>query len=209
MTPARSATHPVPAHLVERFISLAWSMVEGHWPGAMRQGQRRPNCLERHGLAALWGVSAALRFSELAELRVEDVSPAGFTAWVKRSKRGVHGLVQVSPRLIAATMKWRADHGTDAAPWLLPNRSGNRLDNNAYNKAIAGTFGQLLGVKLSSHSFRDTACHLAVSQGASVYEVQRFLGHKTAITTEHYLKKVQAQGLRLHAVDASYLELVA
>jgi integrase len=106
-------------------------------------------------------------------------------------------------------MDWRSQQGTAASPWLFPNREGGQLDNNAFNLSIARTYRTLLGVRLSSHSFRDTACHLAVAQGATVYEVQRFLGHKTAITTEHYLRKVQAQGLRLHALDREYMGVVA
>jgi len=206
----RVATQPIPAHLVDRFFTLAWSMSEGYWPADNGVGTRRPLYLERHALASLWGVSAALRFSELAGLRVADVSAAGWTAWIQRSKRGVHGLVQVSPRLVAATMDWRSQQDyAKSSPWLFPNRDGGRLDNNAYNLSIGRMFGGLLGVRLSSHSFRDTACHLAVAQGATVYEVQRFLGHKTAITTEHYLRKVQAQGLRLHALDREYMGVVA
>lgn len=208
----RRPTAPIPSHLVERFFAYAWQIAEGGFPTEDWTRDRLPTYPRRHAIAALWGVSAALRFSELARLQIADVSPAGLSAWINRSKRGIDGLVQISPRLLRVTEDWRARTGRTDCPLLIPSRSDGALNNDAYNESLKRLFGTLLGIKITSHSFRDTACHLAVSQGASVYEVQTFLGHRSAFTTEQYLRKRQAAALRLHAVDRDYvpaLELVA
>jgi len=201
----RRATQPIPTHLHERFLSLAWSIAEGSFPAsdwARIAGRGRlPVHAERHAIAALWCVSCALRFSELRRLRLTDVSHSGAVVRVNRSKGGASHVVPVPGRLIDATFAWRVTAVSVPSPWLLATRTGAQITNNAFNRDACQMFATLLGVTLTSHSFRDTACQLAITQGASVFEIQTFMGHKSAITTEVYLRKRAASTMRLHAID--------
>lgn len=209
----RRATQPIPSHLVDRFISLAWSIADGDFPAsdwARIAGRNRPPVhAQRHAIAALWSVSCALRFSELRRLHVADVSHSGAIVRVTRSKGGASNVVPVPGRLIDATFAWRVTAVSVPSPWLLATPSGGQLTNNAFNRDASQMFASLLGVPITSHSFRDTACQLAVGQGETVFAIQQFMGHRSAHTTEVYLRKRQAGAMRLRAIDPQANEVVA
>lgn len=200
----RRPTAPIPTHLVEAFYQVCWDIAaDGHyvsqWPqlrpaadGAFRHIARR------HALACLWLTACALRFSELRRLRVCDVSAAGYSAYISRSKGGLSGQVELSRRLVALTFDWRESSSVEFhSEWLIPTRTGRQLSINSFNRDSCGLFRSIFGIPLTSHCFRDTACQMAIVQGADVRVVQRLLGHRSAITTEHYLRKQNARAFQL------------
>lgn len=205
--PTRRPTVPIPPGLRERFYDCLWSVaVDGRWIDSQRgieidcgNGVRRRWMRRRHALVCLWLTSLAARFSELRRLRVDDLSMGAGSAFVTRSKHGVDGDVEVTEKLIHATLRWRADGGVRVAnsPWVIPSRTGGQLDCNAFNRDAAPLFGDAFGLRLSSHCFRDTACQLAMEQAGEVRVVQSLLGHRSAQTTEHYLAKQRVRSFRL------------
>ncbi len=203
----RRPTAPIPEHLVERFFQVAWDLAADakyvdQWPELRQAGH--VHTVRRHAIACLWLTACGLRFSELRRLKVCDVSEAGYSAFITRSKGGLSGQVDLSKRLVSLTFNWRGDRAVVLnSQWLIPSRTGNQLSINAFNRDACGVFRKIFGIPLTSHCFRDTACQLAIVQGASVRVVQRLLGHRSAITTEHYLKKQQAQAFQLGLFDGS------
>lgn len=206
----RRPTAPIPSHLVERFYQVAWDIAADgtycdQWPELRAAGRRFT--VRRHALACLWLTACAMRFSELARLRAHDVSEAGYSAFITRSKGGLSGQVELSRRLVALTFEWRSERSNEfSSEWLLSSRTGNRLSINTFNRDACGMFRGIFGIPLTSHCFRDTACQMAIVQGASVRVVQRLLGHKSAITTEHYLRKQQADSFQLRLFEGEYSE---
>ncbi|MGB7323504.1 MAG: site-specific integrase [Rubripirellula sp.] len=202
----RRATAPIPLDLVKPFYEAAWSLAASGWCTAQdghkidwrSASGRREWTKRRHALSVLWLTSCALRFSEFRRLRVADVSLGSASTWVSRSKGGDSGAVDVARALITLTFDWRSQR-TPAfvSPWLLPTRTGNRLDNDSFNRDACGMFGRMFGIRLSSHCFRDTACQMAMRQSGELRVVQRLLGHRSARTTEHYLRKQQARSFQL------------
>lgn len=206
---ARRPTAPIPKHLVERFFQVAWDIAaDGNYFDPGRQRARlagRPHFVRRHAIACLWLTACAMRFSELARLKAHDVSRAGYSAFIMRSKGGLSGQVELSKRLVSLTFEWR-NCGTAEfeSEWLIPSSTGKKLSINAFNRDACGMFRSIFPIALTSHCFRDTACQLAIVQGANVRTVQRLLGHRSAITTEHYLRKQQIEAFQLRLFEGEY-----
>ena len=211
----RRATSPIPSHLVKQFYGVAWDAaiacrythpVTGvdidfsSWPNMMT--------LRRHAIAVLWLTACAMRFSELRRLRAADVSTAGYSAYVLRSKGGKSGQVQVAKALVSTTFVWRSlDSRLFHSEWLIPSRTGGQLNNNAFNRDACGFFAELFtGVPLSSHCFRDTACQMAMEQAGKVRVVQKLMGHRRATTTEGYIAKSVADNIQLRLFEPEYGE---
>jgi integrase len=223
--PTRSATRPIPAALRETFYLSVWDLAwSGHFyrhvPDGANQFLQRFGSgsliARRHGLTILWLTALAGRFNELASLLVHDVS--GDTVELRRSKRGAVHVIRIDPELLEATKAWHARlmcrHTrlmTDGrasfeamanSPYLLPSITGSRLNVNVFNRDVAGPLGRLFGCKLSSHSFRDTACQEAMQlvkgdANLDVRAVQALMGHRSIRTTEIYLRKQQSEQLCL------------
>lgn len=196
----RRPTAPIPPHLVERFFGIAWAIADGSaaeaYPDIKITGSE--HLARRHAIACLWLAACAMRFSELRRLRTDDVSLAGGTAYIQRSKHGRSGHQKLSRRLLAITFAWRDEHAEICrSVWLIPSATGHQLSANAFNRDACGMFKDILGIELSSHCFRDTACQLALQQGASIRKVQRLLGHKSARTTEIYIGKQDEEAVEL------------
>ncbi|QDT07969.1 site-specific tyrosine recombinase XerC [Rubripirellula lacrimiformis] len=210
----RRATAPIPLDLVKPFYEVVWSIAargwclaqDGHKIDWQSASGRRQWTKRRHALSVLWMTSCALRFSEFRRLRVSDVSLGSASTWVSRSKGGDSGAVDVARALITLTFDWRSQR-TPAfvSPWLLPTRTGSRMDNNSFNRDACGMFSDMFGIRLSSHCFRDTACQMAMRQSGELRVVQRLLGHRSARTTEHYLRKQQARSFQLSLYEPGQL----
>lgn len=197
----RRATAPIPPHLVERFYQVAWDIAADgeyvdEWPQLRKAG--RIHMARRHALCCLWLTACALRFSELRRLKVSDVSASGYSVFITRSKGGLSGQVELSSKLIGMTFDWRGRRTIELnSEWLIPTRTGQQLSINAFNRDACGMMRSIFGIPLTSHCFRDTACQMAIVQGADIRVVQRLLGHQSAITTEHYLRKQEVNAFQL------------
>jgi integrase len=154
----------------------------------------------RHGLVILWLASAAMRFSELAQLRVEALSVAANTVVIQGRKGSARNEVQVCELLVDATMNWRSRYNIDSE-LLLPSQNNRPIDNNAFNRDVMDPLGELFGIKLSAHSLRDTgaqqALAIAESKGLGVQAVQSFMRHRSLNSTEPYLRKQREKSIKL------------
>lgn len=187
----RRATIPLPPNLWRPFLEFAWQTAAAG----------RTMTIRRHGLAALWLSGLGLRFSELRRLEFDDLSVASLQVFVTRSKSGHSDYSGVTARLVELTLEWRRQLALPAGcGLLLPTAAGTPLDNNAFNRDAVGYFKsdpRFRSLRLSAHSFRDTAAQIAMWQCGSVADVQRVLGHRSARTTEHYLSKHRSAALTL------------
>lgn len=214
----RAATRPIPPELRSPIYLAAWDLA---WCGHFYRVQPE-NCdpfiarfgagsliARRHGLTILWLTALAGRFNELANLRLSDID--GNTVQLQRSKRGAAHPIAVDPQLVQCTAAWHNRIGAEQrktytaqlmhrSPYLLPSNRGGRLNVNVFNRDVAGPLGALFGLRLSSHCFRDTACQEAMrlvkaDANLDVRAVQALMGHRSARTTEIYLRKQEAAQL--------------
>lgn len=228
MAKRRAATRPIPVDVRPALYLAAWDLAwSGHFyrmaPGDCDSFLQRFGSgsivARRHGLTILWLTAIAGRFNELARLTAEDVE--GVTVELQRSKRGAKHGITVDTSLIECTAAWHRKVGQIAADdlvwqnkqtrwcaamlssqYLLPSVSGGRLNCDVFNRDVARPFGELFGIRLTSHCFRDTACQQAMAAvkrdaNLDVRAVQALMGHKSIRTTEVYLRKQQNEQLCL------------
>lgn len=202
----RRATQPIPAHLRDSFFAAAWSIAstgtvlreDGSVRDIAAECGRSLHVTRRHGLAVLWSTACALRFSELARLRVAAVSVGGLSAEIERSKGGVDHRVPVARRLISTTMDWRSQCSQSfLSTLLLPARTGRPLNLKAFNRDACGLFRSLFAIELTSHCLRDTACQQAMADTGDIRVAQTLLGHRSVRTTEIYVAKQAARSYQV------------
>lgn len=201
---ARRATVPIDESIRPAFYAAVMSValhgaseVEQRSVGYAGRDRRRRLVARRNGLCVLWQTSLGLRFSELARLRVGDLN--GSFVYVIRSKGGASGFRKMASTpefcLVNETVSWRREFvelcGVDSK-LLLPSTRGSSLNNDQYNRFLR-EIGGCFGVRVSSHSFRDTAAGLLWSGSQSVDLVQAFLGHRSKSSTEKYLAKKRTE----------------
>lgn len=214
----RSATRPIPEELRAPLYLAAWDLA---WAGHFYRS-RPDNCdpflerfgsgslvARRHGLTILWLTALAGRFNELASLRLNEID--GNVVTLQRSKRGASHAIIVDDELIECTAAWHQRVGSSATkkraaeamhrcPYVLPSCRGGMMNVNVFNRDVAGPLGELWGLRLSSHCFRDTACQEAMrlvkaDANLDVRAVQALMGHRSVRTTEIYLRKQQSKQL--------------
>lgn len=214
----RRATRPIPPELRSPIYLAVWDLA---WAGhfyRVRPANSDPFLerfgagslvARRHGLTILWLTALAGRFNELASLRLSDID--GDVVTLQRSKRGAIHPIVVDAELIQCTAVWHQRLGIAAArsknaqrmhvsPYMLPSSRGGRINVNVFNRDVAGPLGELWGLRLSSHCFRDTACQEAMrlvkaDANLDVRAVQALMGHRSARTTEIYLRKQESKQL--------------
>jgi integrase len=151
---------------------------------------------ERDGLMFRVASFAGLRRGELISLRwrhidfdrslmhvVENVS-AGQDARVKDHEGRT---VPLAPQLADALLAWRSRGARDddlVFPGTLP---GRKIDGDALSKRYRGTRDRAGLRPLRFHDLRHTFGSLAVDGGASLVQVQAWMGHADVGTTMRYL----------------------
>jgi integrase len=201
MSSVRAASKPIPPAIRGQFFDCVWDLAWGgsffrvSMPGEQRLFERFGRGSEsshRHGLVLLWLMAGAFRFNEIARLRFDQVDWLGSTVQVQRSKNGLNPSRTIDRNLIDATLAWRKRFSI-ASELVLPNRSGAELSCNVFNRDVMGPLGELFGIKLSTHSMRDTASQellrIAEQRGLGIKAVQESLGHRNLNSTETYLRK--------------------
>lgn len=211
----KQPSRPLPEAIRERFFMAVWELA---WSGKFHRYV--PNQIpffvpmgrgtvttRRQALSILWLTALAGRFNELASLRVTDVDCVTREVRIYRSKGGKSHTILVHQNLIRCTQAWHARLALEKnyeqiSPYLFPSRNGGKLNRNVFNRDVTGPYGLAFGCRLSSHSFRDTACQMAMNKVAEdstldVRAVQAFMGHRSMSTTEHYLRKQTQAGMQL------------
>ena len=154
----------------------------------------------RHGLTILWLTAAAMRFSELATLKLSALDLNSNRVLIAGSKGSETNEVSICPALIECTIAWRSRGNVDSE-LLLPASTGKPINNDAFNRDVMKPMGRLFGVRLSAHSLRDTGAQKALeeaqSKGMGIQAVQGFMRHRSLNSTEHYLRKTRERSMRL------------
>jgi integrase len=134
------------------------------------------------------------RYSEIAGLAWGDVSDDFNFVTIKRGKDGIDGTIAL-PNDAVEVLKRRRKRAS-ASPWVFPGeRDGEHrgMATKAIRKAMHD-----LGFNLQDkvkrygratvHSLRHTFATRLVGRGASLYDVQVLLGHRSPSTTMRYAK---------------------
>lgn len=152
--------------------------------------------------AALLGIDAGLRHSEVLGLRWTDVrltdGKHGSLVVANRRwngidgppKHGKHRRVPLSPRLREALQALRKD---TASRYVLLTRWGKPIDSHATIPRWFDEACDVAGVPRGVHILRHTFATDAVRSGVNLRVLQKLLGHSSIAITERYLHTTSSE----------------
>jgi len=122
-----------------------------------------------------------LRISELASLKLEDISQE----WVRVLGKGSK---QRDIPLIASTKKVLDEYCSSFnANKFLFEKNGEKLSENSLRYIITKVFKRV-GMKVSPHQLRHSYATALLNGGAPIVDVSELLGHSSMSTTQIYTK---------------------
>ena len=122
-----------------------------------------------------------LRISELASLKLEDIS----REWVRVLGKGSK---QRDIPLIASTKKVLDEYYSSFnANKFLFEKNGEKLSENSLRYIITKVFKRV-GMKVSPHQLRHSYATALLNGGAPIVDVSELLGHSSMSTTQIYTK---------------------
>jgi integrase/recombinase XerC len=132
-------------------------------------------------------VLTGLRRSEALGLRKADLTRNGAVYYRARTKGGVNRLRELpAPAYVAIVDAVALDDLPDEAR-LFDVSSAGFAANLARYARTAGLVG------VSPHVLRHTAAKLRRQSGATIEDVQQFLGHRSLATTSRYLQRLEGE----------------
>jgi integrase/recombinase XerD len=131
------------------------------------------NDLERWRVAGEVLLGTGLRYGELARLKASDLHAHGVHVPIAKGGRG--RTIPASPRVIAAARRLLALGG-------VPDDEASQLDHRL--KVAAKRAGV---APFTAHEYRHTFATVCLRRGASLRDVQAWMGHASIRTTERYL----------------------
>ena len=147
----------------------------------------------RDHLMLLFSFNHALRRSEIANLRIQDVQEGLIRVdRVKHSLRTEQPLIS-SPNAIfdetKALAAWLRERTGDGDV-LFPSRKGNGKLSGTQVARIAVYYMELAGIReelAHHHSLKHASCAHMIRSGAGLELVKQFAGHKSISSTIHYV----------------------
>lgn len=122
-----------------------------------------------------------LRISELASLKIEDISDEWVRVFGKGSK-------QRDVPLLASTKKILDDYLQNISHnGFLFEKKGERLSENSLRYIITKVFKRV-GMKVTPHQLRHSYATSLLNGGAPIADVSELLGHASMATTQIYTK---------------------
>ena len=152
-----------------------------------------------HALIVL-AVQTGLRISELAGLRVADVS-LGTGAHVHTVGKGrKERRTPLVPLTVAVLRSWLAERGGSPSGPLFPTSTGRSLSRDAIERRVAlyasraaDTCPSIRAKHVTAHTLRHTAAMRLLLSGVDVTVIALWLGHEQVSTTSCYLHADMAQ----------------
>ena len=128
--------------------------------------------------------SAALRRSEAARLRVEDIDSRRMRIHVNLGKGRKDRLVTLSEKLLEVLRDYyRACRPGD---WLFPGNKTNRPITGDSIARFVKRAGKSIGKRVTPHTLRHSAATHLLEAGYNIRSVQGMLGHARISTTDVY-----------------------
>lgn len=183
-------------------MALSWQRIDRNpCPGItkFREPQQRTDCLSHEDMQKMLKAMesepnvqavgalkllllSGTRREEALQSRWEDIDLDGFLWYLPKTKNGKTRHVLLNPEAVELL---RNHPRVDGSPWVFPGRDPSKPLNNprkAFTRILAAA--NLPHMKI--HGLRHAFASLAVSAGASLYQVQHLLGHASPTTTQRY-----------------------
>ena len=143
----------------------------------------------RNRAMLLLALKHALRPSEVVALKCSDLDLKNGLLTINRLKKSEDNVQVLSASEREALAAYLAVRESDSDS-LFVSRKGGKMDVSAYFRVYQATAvaAELPASLQHPHCARHTAAVLMLNNGATLPEVQKFLGHKSLASTGHYLK---------------------
>ena len=198
-------------HMLNRAASKEWGWIKGddlpEIPKARERrkklsvlnDQQRQDLLDgaiadqddRAWLFVLFGLTSAMRHSEIVERRYDEIDFNHCRIWINKAKAGEREQ-PITPALRDALLRQRDMEEEGARDgWIFPAvRSGTKRPHRRDMRAAFARASIRAGLdpKLCTpHTMRHTAITLLAIQGVDVATIQKISGHKTTAMVMHYV----------------------
>lgn len=130
-----------------------------------------------------------LRWSEVEVIRPEDLCEADLSLDVRTAKRGCRRRIEVPQGVVEASLRLRAEV-EGGADRLFTRRNGRPLVYQDQVRFTAAATKCVFGRRYTFHCFRHTAAVRVYERTHDVLAVQRYLGHKSLMWTNSYLRSL-------------------
>jgi integrase len=183
-------------------MGVSWSRIDRNpCPGItkFREPQQRTDCLSHEDMQKMLQAMeseknlqaktalkllllSGTRREEALQSRWEDIDLDAALWYLPKTKNGKTRHVLLN---LEAVELLRNHPRIDGSPWVFPGRDPSKPLNNprkAFSRILAAA--NLPHMKI--HGLRHAFASLAVSAGASLYQVQHLLGHASPTTTQRY-----------------------
>lgn len=147
----------------------------------------------KHKAVLMLMYGSGLRVSEVAKLKIRDISSKTMSIRVENTKHNTHRYTILSHQALNVLRDYfkQAFARTAYTPndWLFPGRNKK---NHYHVKSIKNTMIKLrnqlgLDPRISAHTLRHCFATHALEDGVNIVLIQQMLGHKSLKTTQLYL----------------------
>lgn len=142
-------------------------------------------------VAVLW--RGAMRIGETLSLKVEDLDVDRCTVRVLHGKGNVSRVVVIDRRtveLVECWLKRRAELGIGDGP-MFCTLQGGEMDAGDFRKTLKMRAARVgIRKRVHPHGLRHTGASDLASEGYNLQVIQEQLGHRSASTTDRYLRRL-------------------
>ena len=155
----------------------------------------RPMTKNRDACIVALGLGTGLRVSAIVNINVEDIDFKTSTIKVIEKGRKTRE-IKFSNHLRKALLVWYKDRelffgGEETGPLFISQKK-NRMSVDSV-QAVVKKYTDHLSKHITPHKLRYTAANQALNAGATLYDIQNFLGHSSpTVTTQCYLQESES-----------------
>jgi site-specific recombinase XerD len=159
---------------------------------------------------------SAMRTVEVSRCNFSDLeeSEGQYYLWIRRKGQDEKTKISLTFKAFDAINDYLVERRglSDTAPLFAnigPRSTNKRIQPQSLSFIIKNRMraAGIIDSKVTAHSLRHTAATMALKQGASLHEVQLFLGHTNPATTQLYLKAIEEER-RLHNTPGKLIDEV-
>lgn len=162
-------------------------------------------------------VRTGMRCIEVARLDVKDLTTVD-GKWIISIQRKGHwekdGALGLTLKVVAPIAEYITENElSNDSPMFINHcweANGSRITTLTISKIIKAQLRAISidSPRITAHSLRHTAAITALNSGATIYEVQQMLGHRSVETTQIYLRAIEAEkgleGTAVRLLDSAY-----
>lgn len=144
-------------------------------------------------------IETGVRVRELIDIKVSDVRFADSQILI-HGKNGEDRLVPIQKKAASVLRRYMRIRGESPVDYLFISNSDSQLGRRTVQDRIAkyGRMAHITDVRNSPHTFRHTFAKMCVRNGASIFDLQKILGHQTFDMVRVYVNLFSTEIVESH-----------